>query len=154
MIFLVFSCSHLSKFLSDPITKQRAVSKRVQESNLKEGSEVAKPKPVNLNFSSMRKILSQEVRDPNSPGNQSLDPSGVPARSWKQSAQGRGPSLRTAEADSGCLEKVFKKKKRKAESCTRCTTSEDPSTQNQHIHLVNVYVDINEGSGSYGTRLY
>ena len=83
MIFPVFSCSHLGKFLSDPITKQRAMSKRVQESNLKEGSEVAKPKPMNLNFSTMRKILSQEVRDPNSPENQSLDPRGVPARSWK-----------------------------------------------------------------------
>ena len=37
----VFSCSRLSKFLSDPIRKQCAMSKRVQEGNLKEGSAVA-----------------------------------------------------------------------------------------------------------------
>ena len=40
--------------------EQYAMSKRVQESNLKEGSAVAKPKPMNLNLSSMRKIPSQE----------------------------------------------------------------------------------------------
>ena len=47
------------------------MSKRVQESNLKEGSAVAKPKLVNLSLSSMRKILSEDVS---------------PACSWKQSA--------------------------------------------------------------------
>ena len=77
---------HLRKFLSDPIRKQCAMSKRVQESNLKEGTAVAKPKPLTLNLSSMTKIPSQEVRDPNSLAKQTLDQSGVPARSWKQSA--------------------------------------------------------------------
>ena len=62
------------------------MSKRVQESNLKEGSAAAKPKAVNLNFSSMRTILSPDVRDPNCQRNHSLDQSGVPACSWKQSA--------------------------------------------------------------------
>ena len=59
----MFSWSHLSNLLSDPIRKQYAMSKRVQESNLKEGSAVAKPKPMNLTLSSMRKIPSQEVRE-------------------------------------------------------------------------------------------
>ena len=67
----LFSCSHLSNVLSDPTRKQGAMSKRVQDSNLKEGSAVATPKLVNLNLSSMKKIPSQEVS---------------PARSWKQSA--------------------------------------------------------------------
>ena len=99
MNFPMFSCSHLSKFLSDPIRKQCALSKRVQESNLKEGSAVAKPKSMNLNLSSMRKIPSQEVRDPNSLGNQSLDQSGVPARSWNQSAWATddGPTMYSQE---------------------------------------------------------
>ena len=98
MIFPVFSFSNLCKFLSDLIRKQCAMSKKVQESNQKEGSAGAKPKPMNLNLLSMRKIPSQEVTDPNRPGNQSLDQSGVPARIWKQSAQRRSPSLQKAEA--------------------------------------------------------
>ena len=40
MSFSMFSCSHFSKFLSDPIGKQSAMSKRG------EGSPVAKPKPM------------------------------------------------------------------------------------------------------------
>ena len=162
---------------------------------------------MNLNLSSMKKIPSQEVRDPKSPENQSLDQSGVPARSWnqsvcvfhrrwpdivfsreatkrcsnvkhqetgakrrifsstrswKQSAQGRGASLRKADARiPHCADLRFRvlgeslqEHEEKGESCRRCTTSGDPSTQNQHIDLVNVYVGINEGSDSYGTRLY
>ena len=35
----------------------------------------------------MRKVPSPEVRDLNSPENQSLDQHGVPVRSWKQSAR-------------------------------------------------------------------
>ena len=172
---------------SDPIRKQCAMSQSVQESYVKEGSAVAKPKPMTLNLSSMRKILSQGVRAPHSPGNQSLDQSGVPTRSWKQSAwatddaqtsntrkQGRrdeslaqpaaGNSLRKGGAhpfgrrkpefhkmqisDSGYWEKVFKNIETNGESCRRCTTSGDPSTQNQHINLGNVHVGINEGSDS------
>ena len=63
--------------------------RHVKESSgkqLNEGSAVAKPKPTNLNLSNMREIPSQVVDDPNSPRDQSLDQSGVPARSWKQSA--------------------------------------------------------------------
>ena len=48
---------------------------------------MAKPKPMNLNLASFRKVHSQEARDPNSPGNQSLDQHGVSARSWKQTAR-------------------------------------------------------------------
>ena len=36
-------------------------------------------------------------------------------------------------SDSGYLEENFKNMKIKGESCRRCTTSGDPSTQNQHI---------------------
>ena len=63
----VFSCSHFNNFLSDPVRKQCAMSKKVQESNLKEGSALAKQKLVNMNLWSMKKIPSQEVS---------------PARSW------------------------------------------------------------------------
>ena len=94
----MFSCSHFCHCLSDPIRKQCSMSKRVKESNLKEGSAVAELKPMNLNLPSFRKVPSQEVSDPNSPGNQSLDQYGVSARSWEQSAKGGGQSLRKAEA--------------------------------------------------------
>ena len=46
--FSMFSCSHISKFLSDPIGKQRAMSKRCQEATPSEGSPMAKPKPMVL----------------------------------------------------------------------------------------------------------
>ena len=56
MSFSMFSCSHFSNFLSDPIGKQSAMSKRGQEATSSEGSPKAKPKtmvpaktrPVNL----------------------------------------------------------------------------------------------------------
>ena len=126
MNFSQFSCSHLSTFLSDPIRKQCAMSKRVQESNLKEGSAVATPKLVNVNLSSMRKIPSQGVsparswkqsawatdddptmysqeRQQNDAQTSNTRKTGAKRRisstpSWKESAQWRGPSLRKAEA--------------------------------------------------------
>ena len=42
----MFSCSHFSDFLSDPIAKQSAMSKRGQEATSSEGSPVANPKPL------------------------------------------------------------------------------------------------------------
>ena len=52
----MFSCSHFSNFLSDPIGKQSAMSKRGQETTSSEGSPMpkrrrmipAKAKPVNV----------------------------------------------------------------------------------------------------------
>ena len=46
MSFSMFSCSHFSDFLSDPIRKQSAMSKRGQEATSGEGSPMAKPKPM------------------------------------------------------------------------------------------------------------
>ena len=46
MSFSMFSCSHISNFLSDPIGKQSAMSKRGQETTSSEGSPMAKPKPM------------------------------------------------------------------------------------------------------------
>ena len=116
---------------------------------------MAKPKPLNLNLSSMRKIPSKEVRDPNSPVNQILDQSGQLAA---------GNSLRKGEvhpvgrrklefhnmqiSDSGYLDKSPRKTRRKGESC-RCTTSGDPTTQSQPINLVNIFVGIDEASDSW-----
>ena len=75
------------------------MAKRVQESNVKEGSAVVKPKPMNLNLASFRKVPPQEVGDPNSPGNQSLDQHGVSARHWKQIARAtnEGPTMCSQE---------------------------------------------------------
>ena len=42
----MFSCSHLSHFLSDPITMQSDMSKRGQETTSSEGSPMAKPTPM------------------------------------------------------------------------------------------------------------
>ena len=44
--FSMFSCSHSSNFLSDPIRKLSATSKRGQEATSSEGSQMAKPKPM------------------------------------------------------------------------------------------------------------
>ena len=46
MSFSMFSCSHFSNFLSDPIGKQSAMSKKGQEATSSEGSPMAKPKPM------------------------------------------------------------------------------------------------------------
>ena len=67
----MFSCSH---FL--PIRKQSVVSKRTQESTPKEGSAVAKPRPMSLvsgNLLSAKKDPPQYLSDPNSQENQELD---------------------------------------------------------------------------------
>ena len=130
------------------------MSQRDQESNLNEGSAVAKPKSMNLNLSSMRKVLSQEVRGPNCPENRSLDQHGVSARSWTQSAKGRGQPLRKAEAripkyadlQFRVLGERLQEHKEKGDRCRRCTTPGDPITQAQHIDLVNVHVDNNEAA--------
>ena len=64
----MFSCSH---FLSN--RKQSVMSKRVQESTLKEGSAVAKQRPMNLvskNLLSAKKDPPRDLGDPNSLGNQ------------------------------------------------------------------------------------
>ena len=42
----MFSCSHFSNFLSDPIRKQSAMSKRGQTATSSEGSPMVKPKPM------------------------------------------------------------------------------------------------------------
>ena len=47
MNFSMFSCRHFSNFLSDPIRKQSAMSKRGQEATSSEGLPMAKPKPMN-----------------------------------------------------------------------------------------------------------
>ena len=44
--FSTLSCSHFSNFLSDPIGKQSAMSKRGQETTSSKGSPTAKPKPM------------------------------------------------------------------------------------------------------------
>ena len=75
--FPLFSCRHFSNFLSDPIRKQSAMSKRGQEATPSEGSLMAKPKPMNpamaksrltnlvlRNPLSARKNPPQDLRDP------------------------------------------------------------------------------------------
>ena len=71
----MYSCSH---FLSN--RKQSVMSKRAQQSISKEGSAVAKPRPMNLvlrNLLSAKENPPQDSSDSNSPGNQELDQSGV-----------------------------------------------------------------------------
>ena len=46
MGFSMFSFSHFSNFLTDPIGEQSAMSKRGQEATSSEGSPMAKPKPM------------------------------------------------------------------------------------------------------------
>ena len=56
-------------------------------------------------------------------------------------------------SDSRHLETGFKNTKKKV-NLAEDAPSGDPSTQGQHINLVQVNVGINEGSDSYGIRLY
>ena len=75
MNFSMFSCSH---FLSN--RKQSVMSKRAQESTSKEGSAVAKPRPLNLvsrNLLSAKKDPPQDSSDPNSSENHELGQSCV-----------------------------------------------------------------------------
>ena len=77
----LFSCTHVHSN-----RKQCAMSKRVLESTLKEGSAVAKPRAMNLvskNFLIVKRFLPQDLSDPNSLVNRRLDQSGVVARSRK-----------------------------------------------------------------------
>ena len=75
MNFLMFSCSH---FLSN--RKQSAMSKRAQESTAKEGSAVAKPRPMNVvsrNLLSAKQTSPKDSSASKSPGNQELEQSYV-----------------------------------------------------------------------------
>ena len=75
MNFSIFSCSH---FLSN--RKQSVMFKRAQESTSKEGSAVAKPRPMKLvsrNLLSAKRNPPQDVSDSNSPENEELDQSCV-----------------------------------------------------------------------------
>ena len=77
MNFSMFSCSH---FL--PKRKQCVISKRAQVSTAKEGSAVAKPRPMNLvsrNLLGAKKTAPQDSRDSNRPQNEELVQSAV---SW------------------------------------------------------------------------
>ena len=81
MNFPMFSCSH---FLSN--RKQSIMSKRAQESTSKEGSAVAKPRPmilVSRNLLSAKKDPLQDSSDRNSPGNHELGQSCVSSRDGK-----------------------------------------------------------------------
>ena len=80
MSFSTFSCSYFSIFLSDPMGKQSAKTKRGQETTSSEGSPMSKPKPmvpakekpVNLVLRSpwsARENLPQDLGFPVNPGN-------------------------------------------------------------------------------------
>ena len=96
----MFSCIH---FLSD--RKHRVISKRIQESTLKDGSAVAKPRPTNLvskNLLSVKKDSSQELSDQTSAVNQELDQSGVLVRSWKLlRGTNQNPTMNCQERQQG-----------------------------------------------------
>ena len=94
----MFSCSH---FL--PIRKQSAVSKRAQESTPKEGSAVAKPRPMSLvsgNLLSAKKDPPQDLSDPNSSGNQELDQTGRRADNGQRANTANGPTTANGERPS------------------------------------------------------
>ena len=132
--------------------------KRGQESNLKEGSAVAKPKPMNLNLTSNDVFPTKEQSDvqaSNTGKQERRDESSNSTRSWKQS--GRGQSLQEAfqnlqTSDSGYLEKVFKNRQKQ-------TLAENAPPMGIEARKTNVliwwifYLGINEGS-AYGTRLH
>ena len=82
MNFSMFSCSHF--FLSNG--KQRAMSERSQDGTPKEGSAMAKPRPMNLvsrNLLSTKKDSPRDMSDSNSPLNAKVEHGGVSAFVWK-----------------------------------------------------------------------
>ena len=97
-LLILLNIMNLSMFFSSHFQtnrKQCVMSKSVQESTLKEGSAVAKPRPMNLvskNLLSVKKDPPQELNDSNSPGSQELDQSCVyiPLQVSKR----RGPTYR------------------------------------------------------------
>ena len=62
MSFSMISCSHFSNFLSDPIGKQSAMSKRGKEATSSEGSPLAKPKPMVPAKTSLVNLVSRTPR--------------------------------------------------------------------------------------------
>ena len=77
MNFSMFSCNHL--FLSN--RKQRAMSKRAQEGISREGSAMAKPRPMNL---VSHNLFSTRNKSPQNPGNAKAEQGGVSSGTWKQ----------------------------------------------------------------------
>ena len=95
------------------------MSKRVQESTLKEGSAVAKPRPMNLgskNLLSAKKDLPQELSDPNSLGIQEHQRRGTPEFIQYHSEV----DLASLSGDSACENDLWTSR-----SFTRCTLSHD-----------------------------
>ena len=91
MTFSMFSCSHFSNFLSDPIRNQSAMSKRGQKTTSSEGSPMAKPRPMNSamaksrpmnlvmhNPLSARKKPPQDLNNPVNPWNVEREQGGDP----------------------------------------------------------------------------
>ena len=99
MSFSMFSCSH---FLSN--RKQSVMSKRDQESTSKQGSAVAKPRPMNLvsrNFLSAKKTPPQDSSASSSLGNQELDQSCV------------SPSVRQLKRNSNQVPTAYSQERRR-----------------------------------------
>ena len=91
MNFSMFSCIHVF-----PNRKQSVMSKRVQESQAKEGSAVAKPTPMNLvsrNLLSAKENSPQDSSASNSLKNQGLDQSYVSPSCLGSTSGASEPSL-------------------------------------------------------------
>ena len=117
--------------------------------------------PLTMARQCILKRSNNTMLKPQTPGNRGRRDESAQPPAGKSLRKGWGPSLRKAEArihqNADLQWRVLGESLQehiKGESCRRCTISGDPNTQNQHIDLVNVYVGINEGSDSYGTRLY
>ena len=91
MSFSMFSCSHFSDFLSDPIRKRSAMTKRGQTATSSEGSPMAKPKPMN---SAMARPLNLVARNPKNEKKSPQDLSNPVNPGNVEKKKGSAPSIR------------------------------------------------------------
>ena len=91
----MFSCSHFSNFLSDPIRTQSAMPKRGQEATSNEDSSMAKPKPMNSAMAKSRPMNLVMHNPLSARKNPSARFEAIPSNSGNvEKEQGGDPSIR------------------------------------------------------------
>ena len=151
----MFSSSHFSNFLSDPIRKQSAMSKRGQTATSSEGSPMVKPKPM----------IPAKARPINSPRSARENPPqdlGYPVnRENVDAGQGDHTSTKklvravnTRTEFHQFLTKVFQSLQKKSGITTGYSTCAMEAIKTFCVDMENVHVFVNESSHSSWTELF
>ena len=119
MSFSMYSCSHFSDFLSDPIGKQSVMSRRGQEATSGEDSPMAKPKPL---VPAKARPLNLVARSPWSEKNSSQNPVNADERKGVEIASGNS-WLQTASKSEIVYSQVSRQEKAFQEQRETCAWS-------------------------------